>query len=365
MKVIKVNLRKNPYKIYIEQNLFKDIAAYLKKLNLGNFAIVVTSHKVLAYYRKNIARHFGRFPHSIIALPDGENAKTKITLFRIIQEIVKADKVNRKIFIVCLGGGTVGDVGGFAASIYKRGIPYVQVPTTLLAQIDASIGGKTAIDLKEAKNILGTFYQPKAVFIDQNFLNTLEKKQIKEGIAEAIKYAVIKNSAFLNFLLKNYQEILSLKPSSISKVINICTSIKAKIIEIDETEKKGIRTILNFGHTFAHALEAASKYKKMTHGEAVSLGMLYAAYLSSRLGLCGMNEISQIRNLLEKFELPVKCKYNFKAVYKAMSYDKKNISDKFRLVLLEDIGKVKVVDASAEGLINKTLKDFQAYLTNA
>ena len=362
MKVIKINLSKNPYKIYIKQNLFENAGSYINKLNLGNFAIILASRSVFAFYKNKIKKSFANLPHSVIVLPDGEMAKTQANLFKIIQGIIKLDKLNRKVFIVCMGGGTVGDVGGFAASIYKRGVPYVQVPTTLLAQIDASIGGKTAIDLKEAKNILGAFYQPKAVFIDPAFLSTLKKKQITEGLAEAVKYAVIKNSAFFSFLVANYREILSLKPSSISKVIDVCAGIKAKIVEADEREKKSIRTILNFGHTFAHALEAASKYKRASHGEAVSLGMLYAAFLSKKAGLCGMNEICQIRELLKKFELPVKCKYDFKAIYKAMIHDKKNVSGRFRLVLLEAIGKVKVVDGIPEGLISKTLKEYAAII---
>jgi len=362
MKVIKVNLPKNSYNIYIKQNLFKDIGRYVKKLNLGNFAVIVTSRSVFSFYAKTIAKSFVNLSHTAIILPDGESAKQKTSLFGIIQKILKVNTLNRKVFIVCLGGGTVGDAGGFAASIYKRGIPYIQVPTTLLAQIDASIGGKTAIDLKEAKNILGAFYQPKAVFIDPNFLNTLGKEQLKEGLAEAIKYAVIKDVGFFAFLMKNYQEILSLNPVFISKVIDTCAGIKANIVAQDEKEKKGIRTILNFGHTFAHALEAALRYTKLSHGKAVSLGMLYAAYLSSQLGFCSMNEAYQIRDLLEKFELPVKSKYDFKRVYKAMSYDKKNISGKFRLVLLKDIGKVKVVDEIPEKIISKTLKEFRVFI---
>ncbi|MCK9573981.1 MAG: 3-dehydroquinate synthase [Candidatus Omnitrophica bacterium] len=362
MKVIKINLSKNSYNVYIKQNLLESVGSHIKEFNLGNFAIILASRSVFTFYKNKIEKSFAKFPHSIIVLPDGETAKTQASLFKIIQGIIKLDKLNRKVFIVCMGGGTVGDVGGFASSVYKRGIPYVQVPTTLLAQIDASIGGKTAIDLKEAKNILGAFYQPKAVFVDPGFLNTLKKKQISEGLAEAVKYAVIKSSAFFSFLVINYREILSLKPSSISKVIDTCAGIKAKIVEADETEKKSIRTILNFGHTFAHALEAASKYKKVSHGEAVSLGMLYAAFLSKKAGSCGMNEIYQIRDLLKKFELPVKCKYDLKAIYKTMSYDKKNVSGRFRMVLLEAIGKVKVVDGIPEGLISKTLKEYGAFI---
>ncbi|MDD4183499.1 MAG: iron-containing alcohol dehydrogenase, partial [Candidatus Omnitrophica bacterium] len=183
MKVVKVNLVKNSYSIYIKQNLFDGIVPNIKKHNPGNFAVIITSRRVFALYKKNIENSFANLACNIIILPDGERAKAKASLFRVLQGIIKADTLNRKIFIVCLGGGTVGDVGGFAASIYKRGIPYFQVPTTLLSQIDASIGGKTAIDLKQAKNILGAFYQPRAVFIDPNFLNTLEEKQIIEGAA--------------------------------------------------------------------------------------------------------------------------------------------------------------------------------------
>jgi len=362
MKIVKVNLSKNSYNIYIKQNLFGEIASHIKKQNLGNFAAVVTSRRVFALYKKNIEKSFANLAHNIIILPDGERAKTKAGLFRVLQGIIKADKLNRKIFVVCLGGGTIGDVGGFAASIYKRGVPYIQVPTTLLSAIDASIGGKTAIDLEHAKNILGAFYQPKAVFIDQKFLNTLEEKQIIEGVAEAIKYAVIKNEAFFNFLSKNFREVISLKTPSVLKVIDTCVNIKAKIVEADEREKLGIRTILNFGHTFAHALEAASKYKKISHGQAVSLGMLYAAYLSNKLGLCSRLEPCQIRDLLKKFGLPVKCKYNPKAIYKAMSYDKKNISGKFRMVLLQEIGRVRVVDGISESLIAKTIKEFNVFI---
>ncbi|MDD4954966.1 MAG: 3-dehydroquinate synthase [Candidatus Omnitrophica bacterium] len=362
MKTIKVKLLKNPYNIYIKQNLFGNISGYLKAQNLGNFALIVTSRRVFGIYKKNIDKSFADFDRKVIVLPDGEEAKTKTSLFRIIDELIRAGKISRKIFIVCLGGGTVGDVGGFAASIYKRGIPYIQVPTTLLSAIDASIGGKTAIDLREAKNILGTFYQPRAVFIDPVFLNTLDKRRIAEGMAEAVKYAVIDNPAFFNFLAENSAQINSLKPSAILKVIDTCARIKAKVVEADETEKKGIRTILNFGHTFAHALEAASCYKKVSHGQAVSIGMLYAAYLSAESGLCGENELYRIRDLVKKFNLPVKCTCNKTAIYAAMSHDKKNISGKFRLVLLKKIGKVEVVDGVSDKLIAKSIKEFNAFI---
>jgi 3-dehydroquinate synthase len=362
MKIIKINLSKNSYNIYIKQHLFANITKYIKDIAPGNFALIVTSSLVLKLYEKDIAKAFAGFPNSVIALADGEGAKTKESLFKVIQKIISEDKLGRKVFVVCLGGGTIGDVGGFAASIYKRGIPYIQVPTTLLSAIDASIGGKTAIDLKEAKNILGAFYHPRAVFIDPDFLGTLNGKQITEGIAEAVKYAVIRDQGFFNFLSANFREIISLEPSFIAKVINTCAGIKAKIVSADDMEKKGIRTVLNFGHTFGHALEAASKYKKISHGEAVAVGMLYAAYLSNQLGLCSMGELCRLRDLLKKFGLPVKHKYDFRAVYRTMHYDKKNISGKFRMVLLIKVGEVKVVDGISERLIDKTIREFNAFI---
>lgn len=362
MKIIKVNLAKNSYGIYVKENLFSGIASQIKSLKIGNFAVVLTSKSVFSLYQKDIKKFFSGVAGTVVVLPDGEEAKTKDSLFKAIQAILKEDKLGRKIFVVCLGGGTVGDVGGFAASIYKRGIPFIQVPTTLLSAIDASIGGKTAIDLKEAKNILGAFYQPRGVFIDPFFLNTLKNGQIVEGVAEAVKYAAISDEKFFSFLSENSTKILSLDEQAIFKVIEVCAAIKAEIVSADEKEKKGIRTILNFGHTFGHALEAACGYKKLSHGQAVGIGMLYAAYLSDRLGLCGISEFYRIRDLLKKFGLPVKCKYNPDAVYKAMSYDKKNISGKFRLVLLKKIGKVVVIDGIPEAVIAKSIKKFNAFV---
>jgi 3-dehydroquinate synthetase len=229
-----------------------------------------------------------------------------------------------------------------------------------LSQIDASIGGKTAINLDQAKNILGSFYQPRAVFIDPVFLSTLGQKEIKEGIAEAIKYGVIKDQKLFSFLKKNHQEITRLKPSCLLKLIYACVRIKARIVEEDEQEKKGIRTILNFGHTLAHALETSKKYRRLSHGEAVSLGMLYAARLSYALGMCEQRVLEEIYHTLRIFHLPTRLSFDYLTVYKAMSYDKKFISAKFRLVLVRSIGKVSVVEGIAPKKILQSLKIFSA-----
>jgi len=358
VKTISVQLRKNSYKIHIGTNLLKEVPRCIKRLKLGNFGLVVTSPKILSLHRKRIKKVFGGKNYKITTVIDGEKAKSKEWLTKVIQEVVKADTLGRKIFIICLGGGTIGDLGGFAASIYKRGIPYIQIPTTLLGQIDSSIGGKTAIDLKEAKNILGTFYQPKAVFIDPTFLKTLSGQEMKQGLAEAIKYGVIKDKEFFNFLKKNHKKILKLNSACISKLISICVGIKAKIVASDEREKKGLRTILNFGHTLAHALESSLQYKKLSHGEAVSLGMLYAAYLSHVLKKCSEKEFIQIEEIIKLFSLPAKIKFNSLTLYKSLSYDKKFISGKIRMVLLRKIGRVEVVEEISPHNIKKTLKIF-------
>ena len=358
MKIISVKLENSPYKIYLGYNALKEIPSILKKLKPGNFGLVITSAKILNLHKKKIKSVFGGKNYKIITVVDGEGVKSKKWLFRVIQEAVKADTLNRKIFIICLGGGTIGDLGGFAASIYKRGVPYIQIPTTLLAQIDSSIGGKTAIDLKEAKNILGTFYQPKAVIIDPAFLLTLPTREVKQGLAEAIKYGIIKDKDFFYFLKKNYQKIIKLNSAAILKLISVCAEIKAKIVSKDEKENKGLRTILNFGHTMAHALESSLQYKKLSHGEAVSLGMLYAAQLSRILGKCPQNELKQVTAIIKLFALPAKISFDPLTLYESLMYDKKFITGKIRMVLLRKIGQVEVVEDISSQTIKKTLNFF-------
>ncbi|MCP4653509.1 MAG: 3-dehydroquinate synthase [Candidatus Omnitrophica bacterium] len=358
MKTIKVRLRNNPYNIYIDNNILVKLPTYLKKMNLGNYAIIVTSAKVNSLYKNKIKKSFKNIAHSIVPVANGEAAKSKKWLFSVIDAIIASDTWGRKVFVIALGGGTVGDLSGFGASIYKRGVPYVQIPTTLLAQVDSSIGGKTAIDLKQAKNILGTFHQPKAVFIDPTFLKTLSKKEINEGLAETIKYGIIKNKTFFNFLQKNSQKINRLEPSIILKLISTCAAIKAAIVKEDETETKGIRTILNFGHTLAHALETTSKYNKLSHGEAVSIGMSYSAKLSLALGKCKREEANNVESVLKLFSLPTTISGSYITLSDALRYDKKFINGKVRMVLMREVGEVEVVKNIPLNVIRKSLKSF-------
>jgi len=357
METIKVKLKDNPYNIYLEYNLTKRVPFFIEKLNLGNYGIILASQKVYSLYKKLLR---GVFKKNYYFLPviDGERAKSKKWLFKVINEIIKIDKWCRKIFLVCVGGGSITDLGGFVASIYKRGIPYVHIPTTLLCQIDASIGGKTAINLKEAKNILGTFHQPKAVFIDPIFLKTIAKKEIREGIAEAIKYGIIKDKSFFYFLKRYHREIISLETSYILKLIFTCAKIKTNIVEEDEKEKKGVRTLLNFGHTFAHALESTYRYRKVSHGEAVAIGMVFAAYLSYFMGKCSFNKVEEIKEIMHLFSLPIRFSFDYLTLYKSINYDKKFISGKIRMVLLKEIGKVEVAEDIPPMVLRECLKKF-------
>ena len=353
-KIIKVKLKNNPYPIIIENNGFSKIGSHLK--SFGNFALIITSNKVHSLYKSNISKNFKSIEHKIISLPDGEAAKSQNNLLKIIDGAIKSQLPGRKLFIAAIGGGTIGDVSGFAAAIYKRGIQYVQIPTTLLAQIDSSIGGKTAINYKQTKNILGAFYQPKLVLIDPSFLKTLTREELNQGIAEAIKYGAISDRNLFNFIANNKKDILAIKPSAVAKLILSCVKIKAEVVEKDELETKGLRTILNFGHTLGHAIEGI--HTKTTHGEAVAIGMAYAVDLSVKLKLIPRKDSKKLTELIEKYDLKTSLRSNARQLIKKMTLDKKFTSGKIRMVLLKSIGQSIVIDNIPESIIKKTLADF-------
>ena len=358
MKILKVSLKDNPYPIFIGQKSLHRVAPFIRKHNLGNFALIITTEKIHSLYKKIISKTFSGIKHKVVTVIDGERAKSKEWFFKVISEAIKADSLDRRMIIVCLGGGVVGDLGGFLAAVYKRGTPCIQIPTTLLAQIDSSIGGKTAIDVDEAKNILGAFHQPRAVFIDPDFLATLSEREFRQGMAEAIKYGIIKDKDFFHFLMDNSQKVKNLNSKSILRLITTCASIKADIVSKDEREKKGLRTILNFGHTFGHALESYLGYGKISHGEAVGLGMYYAAQLSFVLGKCSKGAVQELAQALKLFSLPIGLKFDPQAVYNSLIYDKKFISGTVRMVLLKRMGRVEVVSGISRVIIQKTLRGF-------
>jgi len=345
MKTIKANLNKRSYNIIVGSNIISSLGRYIKKLGVGSDAYVMTNAAIKNKYGRKLNKSLksGGFSVRLKLIPDTEKSKSIEMAYSTVRDITQYDK-KRRIFIIAFGGGVIGDLAGFIASIYKRGIPYIQVPTTLLAQVDSSIGGKTAVDLAQGKNLVGTFYQPKLVFSDVNLLNSLDARQIKSGLAEVIKYGIIKDAILFNYLERNYKDILTLKQGPLEFIVARCSRIKAKVIQQDEREEKGIRTILNFGHTLGHAIEAGGGFKRYNHGEAIALGMLAACDISRRLHLINSKAARRIENLIEKIGLPTKIKkVRVANIIKAHYRDKKFIGRKNRFVLIEDIGRTKIV----------------------
>lgn len=360
MKTIRVSLKDRSYDILIGHGLIPKAGAILKKLNIGKDAVIVTNKTLARLYGKNLQSSLKNagICSKIELVPDSEKAKSHKVLIDLLTRISSYDK-NKTLFLIALGGGVIGDLAGFAASVYKRGIPYVQVPTTLLSQVDSAIGGKTAIDLPAAKNLVGSFYQPKAVISDVSVLSSLSGRQVRNGIAECIKYAVISDKAFFEFLENNYKKVLTLNKNTLERIILSCSSIKARLVEKDEFDKKGNRAILNYGHTLGHAIEAAAGYsKRYNHGEAIAIGMVIAADMSFRLRLISKNDTKRIVSLIDKCSLPYKVSaLKLSAIYDAHLHDKKFIHGKNRFVLPSGIGHVKIVEGIPDSVVVGSIRE--------
>lgn len=361
MTIVPVRLKSNSYPILIGSHILSKLPSVLKKLNIGHDAVVITDRSVEKIYGNKVSSILKSkgFSVKIFSVAAGEKSKSADVAIRIVEEIAAYD-VGREIFIIALGGGVVGDLAGFVAAIYKRGIPYVQVPTTLLAQIDSSIGGKVGVDLTVGKNLAGAFHQPKAVFSDVDFLTTLDVRQIRNGLAEAVKYGVIVDRALFVYLEKNYDGFLSLDRKVLTRVVQACSRIKADVVSKDEKETKGLRTILNFGHTLGHALENAAGYHRYHHGEAVALGMRMAALISCRKGMLSQPDFERINRLLTRIGLPETfTNVPQSKILSAMNHDKKFIAGKNRFVLARRIGSVEVVSGVSMPLIEEALRIYQ------
>ncbi len=358
MHVLKLKLKEHGYNIIIGSNTLNLLGKYIRKLNIGSDAYVITNAFIKNKYGRILSKILKKSGFSVRfkVVPDTEKSKSIKVAASIINDITHYDK-KRSLFIVALGGGVIGDLSGFTASIYKRGAPYIQVPTTLLAQVDSSIGGKTAVDLNEGKNLVGAFYQPRLVASDVSILRSLDARQIRAGIAEVIKYGVIKDAELFVYLEKNYQDILDLKSPALEFIVMRASKIKAKIVEQDEREEKGIRTILNFGHTIGHAIEAAAKFKGYNHGEAVALGMLVASDISNSLNLINRLTAQRIENLIKAVGLPDKIeKTPIRDIIKMHYHDKKFIGSANRFVLIKGIGQAKIVKNIPLEIIRQALQ---------
>lgn len=324
---VKINATKEySYPIIIGENIFDSPYEYIKQYTKANRFLVVTNTTVNKLYGKYFKAELADF----IILPDGEEYKNQEILSLILDKAVSL-KLERKDAIIALGGGVIGDMAGFAASIYQRGIDFIQVPTTLLAQVDSSVGGKVAINHRYGKNLIGAFYQPKLVLADTNTLNTLDDRQFKTGLSEVLKYAFIEKTcnapvdfSFLEFLEENRYEIYNKNHTILKELIKICCTLKSCVVNQDEKEK-GLRAILNLGHTYAHAIETLTNYTHYTHGEAVSIGMKLVFELSHNLKLISSDYYKRAIKLLNEYNLLTELDVHFDkdTFYNAMKSDKK------------------------------------------
>ncbi|MCK9266978.1 3-dehydroquinate synthase [bacterium] len=334
---IKIELTENSYLIYVDYKLNK-ITNIFKENKYGNKILIVSDDNVFPLYGNLIKEGLSTMGKKVfeVILAPGEKTKTFNQLIKII-EVCGKNKMGRDDTILTLGGGVVSDIGGFASSIYMRGINFVTVPTTLLAQVDASVGGKTAVNLPFGKNLVGSFYQPSFVYIDLNTLDTLSNKEIKQGISEIIKYGIIKKKQIFDIMEKETVDI----KQHYKFLVTESLKIKKDVVEKDEKEKRGLREILNFGHTLGHAIEI-SHFPKFTHGEAVALGMVGETFISSCIGLCGKDVFYKVKEVVKKWELPFSFKnIKLEEALEFLSYDKKVRQGKIRFVLPQSIGKVK------------------------
>ncbi len=334
---IKINpAKKTSYPIFIGENLLDNVYSIIQQYTSASKFLIVTNETIYPLWGDKLKNKNSEF----IILPDGEVYKNMDILNKIIDKALEI-KLERKDAIIALGGGVCGDIAGFAASIYQRGIDFIQIPTTLLAQVDSSVGGKVAVNHKSGKNMIGSFYQPKAVIADINTLLTLDNRQFKTGLSEVLKYAFIENSCgcrvnfnFFHFLNENSDEIISRDTKVLRELVKICCTLKGCVVNQDEKEK-GLRAILNFGHTYAHAIENLTEYKKYTHGEAVSIGMKFVFDLSLRLNLINEKYYQNCINLINKYNLKTELdiKFSKDKFYEAMHSDKKVSGGKINFVL--------------------------------
>ena len=343
MKKITVSTNLGSYKIYIGNKILNRIDFMLKKNNIisNKFLIIIDSNVPKKYKKIFKSKYFKK--KYIISIKFNERKKNYQSVEKIL-EILQKNNFNRNDSIVCLGGGIAGDLCGFAASIFKRGLKFINIPTTLLSQVDSSIGGKTGFNTKFGKNLIGTFYQPSIVISDTETLNSLSQREITCGYAEILKHALIQSKSFYNFLIKKEKGILKVNSKDLQIAIYKSCLIKKKIIQLD-TMEKNIRKILNFGHTFGHAYESTFNFSnKLNHGEAVLLGMVSATKLSNRLKILNKKNYEDILNHFEKLSLPrdIAKYFNIKNIDKIIHFmknDKKNIDEYINLILLSNIGK--------------------------
>ena len=345
-----VNLGEKSYPIYIENNILDQAGSYISKVFKGKRIMVVSDDQVFPLYGEKLLGSLQSLYdcHSLV-LPHGESTKNFQSLPVIYSAMLQA-KMTRSDLVIALGGGVIGDLTGFAAASFLRGVKFIQVPTSLLAQVDSSVGGKVAVDLPEGKNLVGAFYQPSMVLIDPTVLSTLPKRFINDGMGEVIKYGCIKDAELFELLAKyhSFEELKEVLPL----VIERCVDIKRVVVEHDQFDT-GERMLLNFGHTLAHAIEQRCNYERESHGEAVGIGMYQLSLLSEEKGLTAAGTSAKILSLLKTYGLPYECGFAIGELVEAITLDKKNLGGKLNLILLKEIGESYIYPTNVDFFVDK------------
>lgn len=357
MRTLTVSLGIRSYPIYIGKGLLNRSEPLLRHVDAGQ-VMIVTNKTVAPLYLDRIIGHLGDKNVAVVELPDGEEYKTLDSAMTVFDELLRV-QFNRRAHLIALGGGVIGDLTGFAAACYQRGVPFIQIPTTLLAQVDSSVGGKTAVNHPRGKNMIGAFYQPKCVIADTETLNTLADRELRAGLAEVIKYGLIRDPEFFTWLEEWMDALIARDSGALMYAIEQSCRNKAEVVAADEFES-GERAILNLGHTFGHAVETGLGYGQVLHGEAVAIGMCQAADLSRRLGLLAGKDLERIVALIKRAGLPTTPPESLDADHylELMAVDKKNVEGKLRLILLEKIGKAMLPQPVDPGPLRSTLEEY-------
>jgi 3-dehydroquinate synthase len=353
---LKVNLGDRSYPICIGKNLL-DHHELLTQYIPGNSALVISNETVAPLYMDKVEAALSGLKYKTLVLPDGEEYKNLETL-NTIYDCLLNNKFDRNTTIIALGGGVIGDISGYAAATYQRGVHFIQIPTTLLAQVDSSVGGKTGVNHPRGKNMIGAFYQPKVVIADTSTLDTLEDRQLSSGVAEVIKYGLIRDLEFLDWMEDYIDHLVGRDPDALAYAIERSCRNKAEVVAADERES-GQRALLNLGHTFGHAIEAGMGYGNWLHGEAVASGMAIAARLSEKMGWIKKQDVDRVIDILERAHLPVKApdKMTADRFVELMSLDKKVIDGVLKLILFKSIGKAIVTSDYKEKFLLEAISD--------
>jgi len=354
MAILKVDLGERSYPIHIDAGLLNN-QELVRGCIGGAEAMVITDETVAPLYLDRLLAALTGVRVVCEILPCGEDTKNLDTVAHLFEVMLKAS-YSRSVTVIALGGGVIGDISGFVAACYQRGVAYLQIPTTLLAQVDSAVGGKTGVNHSLGKNMIGAFHQPRCVISDIDTLDTLDGRQLSAGIAEVLKYGLIRDAEFFDWLSNNMLRLLSRDKAALASTIFSCCRIKSELVAVDEKEMSD-RTLLNFGHTFGHAIETEVGYQEWLHGEAVAVGMVMATEMSKRLGWLKSSEVQQVRDLLLQANLPVTPPSTMSAenFLVHMARDKKVLDGRIRLVLLESLGYAKVVSDYPDIVLREVL----------